>query len=325
MSVGFHAYCTRKCAAASLGEDHWNQRTATTRATLLREHGVINVSQLEEVKRKKEKASMERYGVTNVLFDPSVQRKRKRTLKRNHGVTVATKSKAIVEKMRATCMERYGGPTSFSDQAVKARAEATVAAGMRDPVKWEKRQRKTLATNIRRYGVPNPQQNPEVASRTRSASYFARKEVQHNGKTHIMQGAEPEFVSFLKEKHKVPSRRIQLAGLPTIRHSGHRVHFPDLGVKTAAGLILFDVKSIFTLGVTGEGPPTPKWKSMKAKILGAKEEGYVEHAVFKCGNAWVVVDGQTTWKQVQRFARRDVKHRIRESGVSRLLASGPLP
>lgn len=325
MCVTFRAFCSRKCAAASLGKEHWAKRSASTRNTLMKKHGVVNVSQLASVKRKKEQSALAKYGVTNVLLDKGVQRKRKKTMKRNHGVTVPTNSAKIREKIRRTCMARYGGPTSFSDPEVKARAEATVAAGMRDPIKWAKRREKTVATNLQKYGVPNPQQNPKVVSKTKSSSYSTRKEIKHNGRVHLVQGAEPEFIEFLKAERGLPMRKIQLANLPTIRHSGHRVHYPDLGVKTERGLVLFDVKSAFTLGVKAEGPATHKWKSMKAKISGAAEEGYVEQAVFKCGGAWIVVDEQTTWAQVRRFARPEVRYRIRESGVSRLLASGPLP
>lgn len=325
LRIRYSAYCSRKCVAASLGDEHWKARSTAAKQTLLEKHGVTNVSQIPEVKAKKERAALEKYGVKNVLLDPGVQRRRKRTLLRNHGVSSPTQSLVIRGKMRATCMERYGGPTSFSDPKVKRKAEVTVAAGMKDPVKWEQRRRKTVATNLRKYGVSNPQQDPAVASRTRSASYFSRKEVQHNGRVHVVQGAEPAFIEFLKNERRIPSRAIKLKSLPVVQHSGHRVHYPDLGLKTTNGLVLFDVKSAFTLGVTPEGPPTARWKEMKAKIRGAKEQGLVEQAVFQCGGAWVVVDERTTWKQVQRFARKDVISRVRESGALRLLASDPLP
>lgn len=71
-------------------------------------YGVDNVSQLEEIKKKKIESSLKNYGVENPFQNEKIQDKYKDSMLERYGVDHPTKSDAIMKKFYDTLMTKYG-------------------------------------------------------------------------------------------------------------------------------------------------------------------------------------------------------------------------
>lgn len=71
-------------------------------------YGVENVSQLEEIKKKKIESSLKNYGVENPFQNKEIQEKYKDSMLERYGVDHPTKSDAIMKKFYDTLMTKYG-------------------------------------------------------------------------------------------------------------------------------------------------------------------------------------------------------------------------
>lgn len=123
-SAGFRTYCGPKCAIAD-----------------------------DAVRKKKEKTTMERYGVPNASMDPGVRRKVEETVKARYGVDVVSKAAQFVEKAKATKLGRYGDASyNNKEKAVRTCLERYGVEHSTQSARMKECSRKTC---MERYGVPN--------------------------------------------------------------------------------------------------------------------------------------------------------------------------
>lgn len=101
ISHGYSTYCSAKCSNADPVVK--KKMANSARNTYLEKYGVENISQLEEIKEKKEQTFKERYGVRNVLQFPNV-------IKKSHSKEVVEAQK---ETRRKTLLEKYGVENTF--------------------------------------------------------------------------------------------------------------------------------------------------------------------------------------------------------------------
>lgn len=101
ISIGYSKHCSVKCA--NNNPDVRKKITESTKSTLLEKYGVENISQLDEVKAKKEKTMLCKYGVRNTFQLPTVREK--------------VRSKEVVETQKETrkksLIEKYGVENTF--------------------------------------------------------------------------------------------------------------------------------------------------------------------------------------------------------------------
>lgn len=124
----------------SLKEFSYMCSSCKRKNTLLEEHGVENISQLETTKNKIKENNIKKYGVESHNSDPEVIKKKKETLKRNYGsesaflfgskehqeiikekygVDSPQKNKKIKEKTKRTNIEKYGVESLLCDNDFK--------------------------------------------------------------------------------------------------------------------------------------------------------------------------------------------------------------
>jgi len=108
--------------------------------TNLERYGVENISQIDEIKRKKEKTLIEHYGTTSI-FEIN-----KEKIKEKYGVDNVFQNEEIKEKIKKTNLERYGVENPQQNKEIKE---------------------KTLQTNLDRYGVKYISQLESVKEKLR--------------------------------------------------------------------------------------------------------------------------------------------------------------
>jgi hypothetical protein len=116
-SIGYLKYCSINCVgnnavvkttakktkAKKYGNETYNNREKATN-TLWANHGVINVSQLEDIKAKKQQTTIKNYGVENPLQNEIIRLKSYKTKMKRYG----DKNYNNREKAKETILLRYG-------------------------------------------------------------------------------------------------------------------------------------------------------------------------------------------------------------------------
>lgn len=98
-------FCSIKCQLQS-------QRTGILKdkkeKTSLERYGVKNPSMIPAIRDKANATNLEKFGVINVSSSPEIKKKKKETMMKNYGVDSPLKSKEIYEKVKATNLIKYG-------------------------------------------------------------------------------------------------------------------------------------------------------------------------------------------------------------------------
>lgn len=120
------------------------QRNATRRRTTLEKYGVENVSQLKEIKEKKEQTCLEHFGVENPAQSKEVYDKIRQTCLEVYGVESSNSTLEKKEKIKNTVLQRYGAENIMQNADIHAKQKETL---------------------IERYGVDNPQKNADIKAK----------------------------------------------------------------------------------------------------------------------------------------------------------------
>lgn len=144
------------------------------RRGVMQKYGVENISQLQEIKDKKEQKSLDKYGVKNVFSSEEIKEKIKETNMKKYGCENIAQNKDIQAKIRATNLEKYGTESPLQNEEIKQLIKEL---------------------NIEKYGVPNPCLNPEVVERIKETNM---KKYGHNSYTQSEQGKKTLRESYLK-------------------------------------------------------------------------------------------------------------------------------
>ena len=152
--------------------------------TNLEKYGVENVSQIEEIKIKKEETSLRNYGVTHYSKTTERLEKVKKTNLKKYGVEYVLQSKEKKEKAKKTNLERYGvehytnrekaKETMLEKYGIeqyvnpeKAKKTNLEKYGVNNPSKTETVQKKIISTNLKRYGTRSPMQNEDIQEKSK--------------------------------------------------------------------------------------------------------------------------------------------------------------
>lgn len=150
-------------------------RIETTRKTCLEKYGVENISQLKEVKEKKEKTFLERYGVKDFL-NSELNRKNMYDEKGVH----KSRTKEVNEKRNKTLIEKYGSLDTFllnegriksNSKEGREKAKDTLMKnyGVSSTRKLEKTKDSIKKTCLERYGVENFSQTEEFKEKCKKS------------------------------------------------------------------------------------------------------------------------------------------------------------
>lgn len=193
-----------KDRSAHLDKNNWARPEvkAKIKETNLKKYGVENVSQNPEIRAKQLATSKDRYGDEHSLRVPEIRAKGIITLLDRYGVTNPMKNEELVNKVRETNMQRYGVDWTTQNYEVLSRLKEShfnkFGSWYGATKEWkeqfydqvDKMQERIRETNIKRYGVGHPMQNPD----------YARNQLQHSrrsGPNSLERKLQSHFPQFL--------------------------------------------------------------------------------------------------------------------------------
>jgi hypothetical protein len=137
--------------------------------TNMKNRGVSNPSQSEEVKQKKEETNMKNWGVSNPSQSEGVKQKARETSMKNWGVSYTMQNEEVKQKARETSMKNWGVSYTMQNEEVKQKARETNMLKYNTPYPTQNQEvkQKTQETNIRKLGVSYPMQNEHVRKKSK--------------------------------------------------------------------------------------------------------------------------------------------------------------
>ena len=125
--------------------------------TCLEHYGCKNPSQSKEIQQKKEDTCIEHYGVSHPLQSEQVLNKLKQTSLKEYGCEYPNQSDKVRNKIRNTCNERYGYDSPFQSDEVKDKIKQTCMNhfGVEYPCQSQIVKQKIVETCLKRYGMSN--------------------------------------------------------------------------------------------------------------------------------------------------------------------------
>lgn len=216
LKLGYRIFCSASCVA--LDQDR-RQRALDTRAN-------HSTEKKQEIKEKKAKTNLERYGGTGRaskeltakykqtiqerygdegLNHIDIQNKRKQTCITKYGTEYALQSDEVKNKSKQTNLERYGVDNVLKSKEFREKAKQIKLDRYGDENYTNAEKRKS--TMIEKYGVDNPQKLEEVREKTK------RTNLERYGVEYIMQNKElaekntqSRTLTFLKTHDHILSR-----------------------------------------------------------------------------------------------------------------------
>lgn len=244
---------------AKTGYSHWSSNPevqAKKESTNLRNRGVRFPTQSKNVIAKSKATMIAKYGVDNNWARESVRATARENCLERYGVPYhclvkhvqdKAHSKDSREKIAATNIKRYGVRSTLSDEGTrqKIRASHMARRGVPYPTMDPQVIRKIRRTCLKIYGYRYPMQNVEVFNRSRSRSHRRKIWVDAVGRTHILQGYEPQVFEYLQTQgvtHVNTGTKV-----PSV-HYGKRTYHPDGVVRAPNGRsFVIEVKGRYTL------------------------------------------------------------------------------
>ncbi len=137
----FLTYCSKRCSQLD-------------KEKFLKKYGVEHHLKLKEVKEKRKKTVLEKYGVDNI--GKTTREKAKQTMLEKYGVDNYTKTKEYKERLKKTSLKKYGTTHPMKSSTVKEKLMKILNNKRKDIVE---KQQKTLQE---KYGVNSPMKIPSV-------------------------------------------------------------------------------------------------------------------------------------------------------------------
>lgn len=157
--------CVQK--VAQMNREIWANKTKEEIAeiterrekAILEKHGVTHFSKTEEFKEKFKNTCLEKYGAENPSLVEEFKEKRRLTNQERFGVDNAFQSEEIKNKAKQTSLEKYGVERYGDTQEFKDLVEEKMQG------KWDEVVEKRRATCMEKYGVNHPNKVPELAQK----------------------------------------------------------------------------------------------------------------------------------------------------------------
>lgn len=163
---GYRVTC-RKCVG--LAESTQNKK----KQTLLKNYGVDNPMDSDEIKNKIKKTNLERYGVENPFASDEIKKKIKESNLERYGVEWSCQAESVKQKKIQTNLRKYGVEFYSQTKESKDRIKETHLKkyGVEHMFQSPEIKERIRQTNIRKYGVPNPIVLPEYRRNKLEANF----------------------------------------------------------------------------------------------------------------------------------------------------------
>lgn len=148
------------------------QRNSLRKRTNLSKYGVANVSQLQDIKEKKEQTCLKNYGVKSPAKSHEVNEKRKETCLKRYGTESPNSVETHKQKVKETCFRKYGVNNVMKDLKIKEKQMQTCIEkyGAKNVILNEEIRQKKENTCMEKYGKPYVYGTP----------YFKEKSIETN-------------------------------------------------------------------------------------------------------------------------------------------------
>lgn len=135
-------------------------------------YGVDNVSQLNDVKKKKVETSLKNYGVEYPIQSDEIKEKIKNINNKNFGKDWITQTDIFKEKSKITNLERYGTESASQSEIIKNKLKKTCLEkyDVDSYMKTDEFKESSIETNINRYGVKYPSQSEEIKKKIKDTN-----------------------------------------------------------------------------------------------------------------------------------------------------------
>lgn len=146
---GYRTYCSAKCSNSDTDVKEKKKKS------YLERYGVESPSQCKEVKEKIKQTNLEKYGTPYTFQSDIVKENIKKTMIERYGVDSPQKCKEIRKKTEKTSIERYGGIGLGSDE-IKNKAQHTCLEkyGVTNPFSADHIKEYLKQNCLEKYGVP---------------------------------------------------------------------------------------------------------------------------------------------------------------------------
>lgn len=220
--------------------------------TNVEKYGCENVSSNDTIKQKKISTTMNNYGVKNPFQSEKIKEQIVNNNLIKYGVCHVFQSLDVQEKIRKTMIERYNVDNPLKVREIKNKIIATNQRiynydyGFQSDIVINK----IIATNIIKYGCKSPLQNPIIAEKASKNAYKVKTFIFSNGKTIKVSGYEMFALNILCYKEYINTDDIitERSQVPNIWYNTpdgkkHR-YFVDIFIKSQQRCI--EVKSYWT-------------------------------------------------------------------------------
>ena len=208
-------------------------REVKFRETCIKNHGVENPLQSEEIRQKVKETCVEKYGVENPFQSEEIKQKVREAYAENLGVENPSQSEEIKQKKRETCVKNHG---------------------VENPMQSEEIKQKSRETNVEKYGVEHPMQNPEQLERAQIARFKRKIYKTPTGQLWRLQGYEHLVAPKLIEEYGEESITPELKEVPCIPwfDENGQMHYYFCDFYVEPHKLVVEVKSPYTRKVNDE-------------------------------------------------------------------------
>ena len=138
-------------------------RTVHVKKTINEKYDVDNISQIDDVKRKKKDKALEKYGVENVAQSAEIIEKIKKTNLEKYGETSYTRTDEYLEKKKNTILDKYGSFENFYKENLEKQIETTRKNyGVDWYTETDEYKERYKQTCLEKYGQEHASRSPEV-------------------------------------------------------------------------------------------------------------------------------------------------------------------
>jgi len=148
--------------------------------TVFTKYGVENISQLEDIKRKKKDTTIKNYGVEHNSQSQEIKNKKNQTCLNNFKVNYPTQSQEVKNKCKITCFKNYGveHPSQSEILQQKGKDTSLVKFGTEYASQSELFKQQVKETCLKNLGVNYPMQSQEVKNKSK-ITYIKNFGVEH--------------------------------------------------------------------------------------------------------------------------------------------------
>lgn len=215
--------------------------------TNINKYGVENVSQVDDIKKKKEETYLEHYGM-HPKKTTEVQEKYINTCLKKYGCINSGQAKEVKDKIKKTFDKKYGGHPMY-DSEVKNKIKETCLDkyGVEHPMFDDNVKNKIKITCLEKYGVEYSMQTKETHEKAQNNGKKYKKYTMPSGNIINIQGYEPFALNDLLKSYNENAILTNRRDIPRITYTYNnktKYYFPDIYLPSENKII--EVKSSWT-------------------------------------------------------------------------------